>query len=138
MYLCDVEVNRLLARVARALPTNGLAYVRCSITAPLRARYRTEVGVYRDRAEYETLFRANGLQVVDRAFSAAVVAEHIVASVHPPGLRGLAKSAIAALARADRATRCRTDFCNWLLRPAPSGDEERPLETLPRSSHATE
>jgi SAM-dependent methyltransferase len=123
MYLSDVEVNRLLARVAHAVPMNGLVYIRCSVAAPLHARHRTEVGIYRDGTEYETLFRANGLEVVDRAFSVAVVAEHIVASVGPPALRGMAMNAIAALGRADRAARCRTDFCNWLLRPAPAGGE---------------
>lgn len=134
MYLSDVEVNRLLARVVHALPTNGLVYIRCTVAAPLHARHRTEVGIYRDGTEYETLFRANGLEVVDRAFSVAVVAEHLVASVRPARLRGLAMGAIAALGRADRATRCRTDFCNWLLRPtAVNGKNEAELVNRSRA-----
>jgi SAM-dependent methyltransferase len=119
MYVSDVEANRLLERVARAVPVSGLVYVRCSVVAPLHRRHRSDVGVYRDRTEYETLFRANGLEVVDRAFSVAIVAEHIAAHLGPAILRGLAMSALAAIGRVDRATRNRTEFCNWLLRRCP-------------------
>lgn len=116
MYVSDVEANRLLERVARAVPESGLVYIRCTVVTPLHRRHRTDVGIYRNRTEYETLFRANGLEVIDRAFSVAVVAEDIAARLGHPILRSLAMRAIAVAGRVDRAARNRTEFCNWLLR----------------------
>lgn len=118
MYLSDVEANRVLGRVRSSLPTRGLVYVRSTVASPLHARHETGIGVYRELDEYETLFRANGLRVVDRAFSSAVVAEHLAAPVSSARLRALAVHTAVIVCRAERALRRPTDFCNWLLRPA--------------------
>jgi len=118
MYLGDVQVNRVLSRIAAQLPARGMAYVRSSVVTPLRRRWGNDIAVYRDVDEYETLFRANGLRVVDRAYSARVVADFVASELVDAKLRPALRSSLAALARFMRASRHSTDFCNWVLAPA--------------------
>lgn len=119
MYVSNVGVNRLLQRVAGMLRPGGLVYVRSTVVTPLRRRHETRLGIYRYKEEYETLFRSNGLSVLDCAFSTGVVVEHVAARLEHPGTRALAARSLTAMGRLGRATKNLTEHCNWLLCRSP-------------------
>ncbi|GMV16244.1 MAG: methyltransferase domain-containing protein [Myxococcales bacterium] len=122
MYVPDVRVNRLLAKVAGGMQNGGFVYVRSTVMAPLRRRQTTAFGVYRCKEEYETLFRCNGFSVLDCAYSSGVVADFVGAGISHSGARRLATRSLDAVARLGRAAKNHTEYYNWLLCRSPGGE----------------
>jgi len=118
MYVEDDAVRALCARAARVLPSHGLLYVRATVPTAFSNRGHDGFGHYRTRERYEDWFARHGFSVIDRGYSAGVVADGVADwGIRP--LTGLARAA-ALVARAERTLRRQNDYCNWILRPSAS------------------
>jgi SAM-dependent methyltransferase len=116
MYLDDVRLNRLLERSVAGLDVcDGWMYVRASVSAAGRKPHTSDVAKYRTADQYETLFAANGLSVVDREFSSVVVVDYSTRAMNSTPLRSTLRLVLGNAARMERAIRRRTDYLNWLL-----------------------
>ncbi len=117
--LDDHEVERVVSRASAALrPSRGVLYVRTSVVTPLRTPYEESDGFYRDRTTYEELFERHGFRVLDAAYSATVVAEHLAQDwllCESPPTRAAVSATIAVPARLARVLKRENDFCNWIL-----------------------
>jgi SAM-dependent methyltransferase len=117
--LNDREVEQVLARASAALlPTRGVLYVRAAVVTPLCTPFATHDGFYRDRATYEELFERHGFRVLDAAYSATVVAEHLAQDwflCESQSTRAALTATIAVPARLSRVLQRQNDFCNWIL-----------------------
>lgn len=118
-YLDDAELEGLMRRTSAALlPSRGVLYVRTAVVTPLCVPHETTGGYYRDRATYEELFERHGFRVLDAAYSATVVAEHLAEDwllCETPPTRAAVSATIAVPARLSRVLQRQNDYCNWIL-----------------------